>query len=99
MASPTFSFSGSSLSWSWAPTRRRSSARSRRGSRPSTRTVPPSGGGRPPIGSTVGGAQALDDLPHGGLAGPVGTEDAEDLAPLHGEGQIVDRDLVAVLLV
>jgi hypothetical protein len=61
--------------------------------------VPPRIQAEHPNGASVRGAQALDDLHRGGLPGPVGPQDPEDLAPLHGEGQVVDRDPAAVLLV
>jgi hypothetical protein len=47
----------------------------------------------------VGDAEALDRLDGGGLARPVGAEDAEDLAPLDGKRDVMHRDAVAVSLV
>jgi len=52
-----------------------------------------------PDSPAVRGTQPFDNLHRGGLAGAVGPEDPEDLAALHGERQVVDRDLVAVPLV
>jgi hypothetical protein len=46
--------------------------------------------------ASVGPAQALDHLERRGLAGTVGTEDAEDLPAGHGERDAVDRDQIAV---
>jgi hypothetical protein len=49
------------------------------------RTVPPRVQPQHAHGPAVGPAQPLDDLDGGGLAGAVGAEDPEDLAPLHAE--------------
>jgi len=38
----------------------------------------------------VGGAQPLDQLNGGGLAGPVGADDPEDLARLDGQRHVLD---------
>jgi len=48
--------------------------------------------------AVVGLAQSHDALDRGGLAGPVRAEDPEDLATLHGERDVLDRDVVAVSL-
>ena len=86
-ASPTVSLSGSWLSCSGSTPRWRSSSRSRRGSRPSTRTRP------------VRTAQAHDTLHGGGLAGSVRAQDAEDFAVFHAEADVVHRHFRAVALV
>ena len=51
-----------------------------------------------PDGPAVRGAQPLDTLDGRGLAGPVGPQDAEDLARLDGEADPVHRGVVAVAL-
>ncbi|MEY9994378.1 hypothetical protein ABIE67_006410 [Streptomyces sp. V4I8] len=51
-----------------------------------------------PDAAGVGDAQPLDTLHGGGLAGAVRTEDPEDLALLHGEGDSVDDGPAAVRL-
>jgi hypothetical protein len=46
--------------------------------------------------AAAGGPVQADDHPHGGrLPSPVGAQESRDLARLDGEGQLVDRDLVA----
>jgi hypothetical protein len=51
-----------------------------------------------PHRTRVGAAQALQALHRGGLAGPVGANDPEDLAGLHGERDAVHRYRLAVSL-
>jgi hypothetical protein len=63
----------------------------------------PSGGARvlPEHADLAGvpGAEPLEDLDRGGLPGPVGAQDCDDLAALHGQVQAVDGALGAVVLV
>ena len=80
--------SGSSLSWSWTPTRRPQAVAVAAGDR-SPRTRMRAGVRRPQTG---------DGLDGGRLAGAVRAEDAEDLALLDGERHAVDADAVAVAL-
>jgi hypothetical protein len=49
-------------------------------------------------GAGVGRAQAFDHFEGRGFAGAVGTEDAEDLARVHGEVDAIDGGKLAVAL-
>jgi hypothetical protein len=61
--------------------------------------VPPGIQPQHPDRAPVGDPQPLDRLHGGGLAGAVGADDPEDLAPLDGERHVLDGHRAAAALV